>query len=58
MKLSNEQKLDMISAYNSYNGKWPDQLSGSGVMFYNGLRITKADFRAMKKDGINSDRFN
>ncbi len=27
------------------DGKWPSQLSSSGVMFYDGLRITIEDFR-------------
>ena len=27
------------------DGKWPKQLSGSGVMFYDGLRITIDEFR-------------
>lgn len=27
------------------NGKWPKQLAESGVMFYDGLRITIDEFR-------------
>ena len=27
------------------DGKWPKQLAGSGVMFYDGLRITIDEFR-------------
>jgi hypothetical protein len=57
MKLSSMQKLDMMAAYNSNNGKWPKELEASGVMFYNGMKITKADFRAIKRDGIESERF-
>ena len=53
-----QSKLDIMAAYNNYDGKWPKQLDASGVMFYNGTKIVKADFRAIKRDGIHADRFN
>tara|TARA_R110000824_G_scaffold381920_1_gene574951 strand:- start:102 stop:299 length:198 start_codon:yes stop_codon:yes gene_type:complete len=56
-EMSNQQKIDIADAYASHDGKWPKQLNISGVMFWNGTRITKADFRAIKKDGIQSNRF-
>lgn len=42
---SDEQRLRMAVA--NLDGKWPKQLVGSGVMFYDGLRITIEEFRSL-----------
>ena len=57
-KYTKLDKLNIMAAYNSYNGKWPKELDASGVMFYGGTKILKADFRAIKRDDIHAERFN
>lgn len=52
------EKITLMECYNHHNGKFPKELDASGVMFWRGQRITKADFRAIKRDGIQSERFN
>lgn len=37
--------IRLRSAVVSRKGKWPEQLAESGVMFYDGLRITIEEFR-------------
>ena len=58
MKMSGLEKITLMECYNHHGGKFPKELDASGVMFWRGQRITKADFRAIKRDGIDSDRFN
>jgi hypothetical protein len=58
MKYTEGDKFAIMAAYNNCSGKWPRQLDASGTMFYNGTKIVKADFRAIKRDGIHSQRFN
>lgn len=57
MKYTEGDKFAIMAAYNNYDGKWPKQLDASGVIFYNGTKIVKADFRAIKRDGIHAERF-
>lgn len=40
-----EKSKSIAAARKAYNNKWPDMLE-SGVMFYNGDRITKEEFEA------------
>lgn len=40
---SDEARLRIVIS--ERGGKWPKQLIGSGVMFYDGLRITIDQFR-------------
>ena len=58
MKLTQDQEMNLGSCYSHHNGKFPKELEASGVMFWRGQRITKADFRAVKRDGLAADRFN
>lgn len=51
------EKLNVYQCYNHHNGKWPKQNDTSGMQFWNGQKIVKADFRAMKRDGLQASRF-
>ncbi|GAF82267.1 unnamed protein product [marine sediment metagenome] len=55
--MTKTEKLNIAQCYNHHDGKWPKENDASGVQFWNGQRIVKADFRAMKRDGLESSRF-
>jgi hypothetical protein len=44
-EMSQDKRIALANACRSYNYKWPKELS-SGVMFYDGERITIQEFNA------------